>query len=37
MPGQRYYDKMKIDASKGDRWFCSEPEAVGAGWRKAML
>jgi hypothetical protein len=37
MPGQRYYDKMKIDASKGDRWFCSEQEAVGAGWRKAML
>jgi hypothetical protein len=37
MPAQRYYDKTQIDESKGERWFCTEQEAVGAGWRKAML
>lgn len=30
-----YYTKTKIDTSKGERWFCSESEAVSAGWRKA--
>jgi micrococcal nuclease len=30
-----YYIKTKIDTSKGERWFCSESEAVSAGWRKA--
>jgi endonuclease YncB( thermonuclease family) len=37
VPGQRYYDKTQIDESKGERWFCSEQEAVVAGWRKATL
>jgi endonuclease YncB( thermonuclease family) len=37
MPGQRYYDKAQINESKGERWFCSEQEAVGAGWRKAKV
>jgi hypothetical protein len=37
MPGQRYYDETQIDGSKGERWFCSEQEAVGAGWRKAKV
>jgi hypothetical protein len=36
-PGQRYYDKTQIDESKGDRWFCTEQEAVAAGWRKAKV
>jgi endonuclease YncB( thermonuclease family) len=35
--GQRYYDRTQIDESKGERWFCSEQEAIAAGWRKAML
>ncbi len=30
-----YYAKTKIDTSKGERWFCSESEAISAGWRKA--
>lgn len=30
-----YYSKTKIDTSKGERWFCTEAEAVSAGWRKA--
>jgi endonuclease YncB( thermonuclease family) len=37
LPGQRYYDKTQIDASKGERWFCTEQEAVQAGWRKAKV
>ena len=28
VPGQRYYDKTQIDESKGERWFCTEQEAV---------
>ncbi len=29
------YDKTKIDEARGERWFCTEAEAVAAGWRKA--
>lgn len=29
------YDKTVIDESAGERWFCSEGEALEAGWRKA--
>lgn len=35
VPGQRDYEKTVIDSSKGERYFCSESEAVSAGWRKA--
>lgn len=34
--GCDYYDETKIDESKGERWFCSEREALDAGWRKAL-
>jgi hypothetical protein len=37
VPGQRYYDKTQIDTSKGERWFCTEQEAVGAGWQKVKV
>jgi hypothetical protein len=33
VPGSRDYDSTKIDESKGERWFCTEQEAVSAGWR----
>lgn len=33
VPGGAYYSKTIIDHSKGERWFCSEKEAVNAGWR----
>jgi len=33
VPGSRYYDKTKINETKGERWFCSEAEAIAAGWR----
>ncbi len=35
VPGGQYYDRTKISASKGERWFCSEAEASAAGWRKS--
>jgi len=33
VPGGRYYDATQINPSKGERWFCSEAEAIAAGWR----
>lgn len=36
-PGQRYYDKTQIDESAGERWFCTEDEAISAGWRKSKV
>lgn len=35
LPGCGSYDKTAIDESRGEKWFCSEDEAVSAGWRKA--
>ena len=37
MPWSPWYDKTRIDESKGERWFCSEGEATAAGWRPAHL
>lgn len=36
-PGQRYYDRTEVSTAKGERWFCSEKEAIGAGWRKSKV
>ena len=33
--GQTFYDDTIISPDKGERWFCSEEEAVAAGWRKS--
>lgn len=35
VPGGRSYDDTIIDEGKGERWFCTEQEAVEAGWRRA--
>jgi len=35
VPGGGSYDVTVITQSKGERWFCTEAEAVAAGWRKA--
>ena len=35
VPGGYYYDRTRIDASKGERWFCNEAEARAAGWRRS--
>ncbi len=29
------YNQTKIDEVRGERWFCTEEEAITAGWRKA--
>lgn len=33
MPGDKFYSRTIISVAKGERWFCSEAEAVAAGWR----
>jgi endonuclease YncB( thermonuclease family) len=33
MPWDPWYARTKINLSKGERWFCSEAEAIAAGWR----
>ncbi len=33
LPGSRAYPEVRIDAGKGERWFCSERDAAAAGWR----
>jgi endonuclease YncB( thermonuclease family) len=33
VPGMRSYGTTKINESKGERWFCTEDQAIAAGWR----
>ncbi len=33
LPWNRNYDAVRINPSKGERWFCSEAEALAAGWQ----
>jgi len=33
MPGSRNYDRTVLSEAAGERWFCSESEAIAAGWR----
>lgn len=35
VPGGRYYERTGINPSRGERWFCTEPEARAAGWRRS--
>jgi len=35
VPGGEFYDKTAIDEAAGERWFCTEQEAVAAGWRRS--
>jgi len=37
VPGQRYYPETVIRPEFGERWFCSEQEAMSAGWRKSKI
>lgn len=37
VPGQEYYDSTVINTDYGERWFCSEEEALAAGWRKSKV
>ncbi len=36
-PGCRYYNATVIDPNRGERWFCSEADAVAAGWRRTKV
>jgi hypothetical protein len=36
MPFQQFYSRTKIDEGKGERWFCTEQEALDAGWRRSL-
>jgi hypothetical protein len=36
-PGCKYYAATVIDTKRGERWFCSEKEAVSAGWRRTKV
>ena len=36
VPGCQSYNQTKINEEAGERWFCSEQEALEAGWRKAL-
>lgn len=35
VPGMRDYDITRIELDKGERWFCTEAEAIAAGWQRA--
>jgi micrococcal nuclease len=36
VPGGEFYEATRIDSGNGERWFCTEAEAVSAGWRQSM-
>jgi micrococcal nuclease len=36
VPGQTYYEQTKISPEYGERWFCTDAEALANGWRKAL-
>jgi endonuclease YncB( thermonuclease family) len=37
VPWSPWYAKIRMDDAPGKRWFCSEAEAVAAGWRPASF
>jgi hypothetical protein len=37
VPGQVYYPETMVEPSKGERWFCTENEAIANGWRRSKL
>ncbi len=36
LPGQLNYAQINMQKGFGERWFCTEPQAQAAGWRKAL-
>jgi len=37
VPGQTYYAQTKISPDHGERYFCSEADAIAAGWRRSRV
>lgn len=35
MPWSPFYAKTRIETARGERWFCTEAEALAAGWKPA--
>ncbi|MGQ9480132.1 MAG: cold-shock protein [Chloroflexus sp.] len=35
LPGMKDYEITRISEEHGERWFCTEQEAIQAGWRRA--
>ena len=35
IPEGQYYSRTKITKNKGEKWFCSEEDAINMGWRKS--
>jgi hypothetical protein len=33
LPWSADYHRVRISKARGERWFCSEQEAISAGWR----
>jgi len=36
VPGGQFYDRTAIDEFAGERWFCTEADAIAAGWRRSL-
>ena len=36
VPGGALYGRTQINEADGERWFCTEQEAVAAGWRRSL-
>ena len=36
LPFQHFDRRVKIDESRGQRWFCTEQDARETGWRRAL-
>jgi endonuclease YncB( thermonuclease family) len=34
--GSEWYDRTRVSLAQGERWFCSEREALDAGWRAPL-
>jgi endonuclease YncB( thermonuclease family) len=37
LPWSTWYGRVRIDETRGERWFCNEAEALAAGWRPAII
>ncbi len=35
VPGDRTYSRVRMNEERGERWFCTEEQAIAAGWRKS--
>jgi hypothetical protein len=35
IPGMKDYERTIVNQGKGERWFCTEPEAIDSGWIRA--